>query len=234
MSKYPRRTVAGLAAAALGFSGAIVATTPTVAHAVKCTAEDAKYQIFSFNDFHGRLINRDTQLAANLFTIVEDSRAAMGDDAVLLTSNGDSIGGSTFVSAVGNDQPTLDVLNAAGLQVSTTGNHEFDQGFNDLAGRVAPTSGFDYLAANVTDASGNVATPLKSHEIFTLTDAAGKSVRVAVVVQRSGTEVHYMIDVRADNKQPVEEPTEEPSKPVEKPSEPDAEKPKPGLPKTGV
>lgn len=162
MSKLPRRSIAGLAAGALGLSGAIVATVaPTAAFAVDCVAPNT-VEVLSFNDFHGRVQN-----AAALFTVVEQLRADVGEDNVLLTSNGDSIGGSTFVSAVADDLPTLKVLNAAGVEVSAAGNHEFDKGWTDLSGRVVAASDFPYLAANVYDAdTTTVASPLQEYELF--------------------------------------------------------------------
>ncbi|NLE97968.1 MAG: bifunctional metallophosphatase/5'-nucleotidase, partial [Propionibacterium sp.] len=181
MSKFHRRSMAGLAATALGLSGAIVASVPGVAAAAEeCVAETTSIQIFSFNDFHGRV-----EGAANLFTVVEEARAALGEDNVLLTSNGDSIGGSTFVSAVADDNPTLDVLQAAGLEVSAAGNHEFDKGWSDLSGRVVPHGPLDqrfpYVAANVLDGAGNVAAPLKAYELF---EKGGVTIAVVGAVTR--------------------------------------------------
>ena len=49
---------------------------------------------------------------------------------------GDLIGASTFESFIANDKPTIDALNEAGLEVSAVGNHEFDQGYDDLVDRV--------------------------------------------------------------------------------------------------
>ncbi len=49
---------------------------------------------------------------------------------------GDLIGASTFESFIQHDKPTIDALNAAGLDVSSVGNHEFDQGYDDLVNRV--------------------------------------------------------------------------------------------------
>ena len=49
---------------------------------------------------------------------------------------GDLIGASTFESFIQNDKPTIDALNEAGLEVSAVGNHEFDQGYDDLVNRV--------------------------------------------------------------------------------------------------
>lgn len=163
MSNLSRRPIAGLAAAALGFTGIVVGQTPQLASAApsECTVANSVHLV-SFNDFHGRIED-----AGKLFTSVEQLRAASGEDNVLLVSNGDNIGGSTFVSAVSNDKPTLDVLNAAGVDASTTGNHEFDQGWSDLAGRVATSSNFSYLAANVVKkGTDEVAAPLKAYELF--------------------------------------------------------------------
>ena len=76
---------------------------------------------------------------------------------------GDLIGASTFESFIAQDKPTIDALNAAGLEVSAVGNHEFDQGYDDLVNRVmtpydAATNPFggaawQYLGANVRKAS---------------------------------------------------------------------------------
>jgi len=90
--------------------------------------------LLNTNDFHGRIDANTVKFAGT----VESERAAAqsaGGDAVLLAA-GDSIGASLFASSVAQDQPTIDVLNALQLKASAVGNHEFDQGFDDLTGRV--------------------------------------------------------------------------------------------------
>ena len=77
----------------------------------------------------------------------------------MFAAAGDLIGASTFESFIDNDKPTIDALNAAGLEVSAAGNHEFDQGYDDLINRVMapydattnPQGGanWEYIAANV-------------------------------------------------------------------------------------
>src|SRR5690606_34315210 len=62
---------------------------------------------------------------------------------------GDNIGASLFASSSQQDQPTIDVLNALDLEVSAVGNHEFDQGYADLTGRVDAAADFTNLGANV-------------------------------------------------------------------------------------
>ena len=54
----------------------------------------------------------------------------------MFAAAGDLIGASTFESFIDKDKPTIDALNSAGLDVSSAGNHEFDQGYNDLVNRV--------------------------------------------------------------------------------------------------
>jgi 5'-nucleotidase len=110
-------------------------------------------QLLSINDFHGRLESPSTVNgqavggAAQLVGLVDQLRAANPNTAWV--SAGDNIGASTFISAIDGDNPTLDALNAGGLNVSAVGNHEFDKGLADLLGRVEDRAEFPYLAANV-------------------------------------------------------------------------------------
>ncbi|MFF0379043.1 ExeM/NucH family extracellular endonuclease [Actinoplanes missouriensis] len=106
-------------------------------------------QLLSINDFHGRLESPTTGNggAAQLVGAVDQLRAANPNTAWI--SAGDNIGASTFISAIDNDNPTIDVLNEGGLAVSAVGNHEFDKGLSDLLGRVEDRAEFPYLAANV-------------------------------------------------------------------------------------
>jgi 5'-nucleotidase len=67
----------------------------------------------------------------------------------LVVSGGDSIGASTFTSFIQKDQPTIDALNAIGVDASAIGNHELDQGQADLVGRVIPATNYPLLGANI-------------------------------------------------------------------------------------
>jgi len=101
----------------------------------------------NINDFHGRIDANTVKLAGT----VEQQRAA-ADGPVAFLSAGDNIGASLFASAVQDDQPTIDVLNALGLAASAVGNHEFDTGYDDLVDRViadGQNAAFPYLGANV-------------------------------------------------------------------------------------
>ena len=117
-------------------------------------------QILGTNDFHGRL-QRDgagpTAGAAVLAGAVKQLRAANPD--TVFAAAGDLIGASTFESFIAKDKPTIDALNEAGLEVSAAGNHEFDQGYDDLVNRVMapydaddnPFGGanWEYISANL-------------------------------------------------------------------------------------
>ena len=114
------------------------------------TGGTATLNLLNFNDFHGRI---GKNLTVPFAATIEQLRAEHPDSSLLLAA-GDSIGASLFNSSVQKDQPTIDVLNALGLKASAVGNHEFDQGYDDLTGRVIGTDGkrnaqWDYLGANV-------------------------------------------------------------------------------------
>ncbi|MEU0931781.1 bifunctional metallophosphatase/5'-nucleotidase [Embleya sp. NPDC005971] len=85
----------------------------------------------------------------------------------LTIAAGDMIGASPLLSGLFHDEPTIEALNKVGLDVTSVGNHEFDEGKKELQrmqwGGCHPTEGcytpgrkfegadFQYLAANVLD-----------------------------------------------------------------------------------
>lgn len=108
--------------------------------------------VLTVNDFHGRLEATGSGVAgaAVLAGAVKSKRAE--NPNTLFVSAGDNIGASTFTSLIQQDNPTIDTLVAAGLDVSAVGNHEFDRGFADLVDRVIPRFGGNTDTANVTEA----------------------------------------------------------------------------------
>ncbi|MEW2445704.1 bifunctional metallophosphatase/5'-nucleotidase [Micromonospora marina] len=77
---------------------------------------------------------------------------------------GDLVGGSPLTSAAFHDEPAVELMDSLGMQISSVGNHEFDEGVAELLrlqrGGCHPTDGcadgdgfrgarFQYLAANV-------------------------------------------------------------------------------------
>ena len=136
--------------------------------------------LLNINDFHGRISGT---LMGGVLTAsptvqfagtVERLRAEHGAANTLFMSAGDNLGASLFPSAIAQDAPTIDVLNALGLEVSAVGNHEFDGGLADLR-RIEGLLDAPILGANVYyTATGELALPA-----YAIVEAAG--LRVGVV-----------------------------------------------------
>ena len=107
---------------------------------------EIQLQVLSFNDFHGHLqppSGRDETLGAQLDP---DDTLVGGAEYLASTLNrlrtkaryshtvaaGDLIGGTPFLSGLFHDEPAVESLNALGLDVSGVGNHEFDEGDEEL------------------------------------------------------------------------------------------------------
>src|SRR4051794_30216287 len=180
MTTSHRRVLgAGIAATALA---AFVAGTPAAGAAPSKHGPKpdlSTVQLLSINDYHGNLealpsmqlaadVDVDRTIAGgaeNLATKLSQLRASAGDSHSLTVAAGDLIGGSTFISGMFHDEPSVESLNAMGMDVSSVGNHEFDEGTTELLrmqrGGCHPTDGcyfpdapyagadFQYLAANV-------------------------------------------------------------------------------------
>jgi 5'-nucleotidase len=101
------------------------------------------------------------------------------DPNTFVVAAGDSIGASPLLSGLFHDEPTIEALNVMGMDVSGVGNHEFDEGIDELLrmqnGGCHPIDGcqdgtpflgslFQYLAANVLYA-GTQNTVLPAYEI---------------------------------------------------------------------
>ncbi len=135
------------------------------------TPKLVRLQILAFNDYHGHLEAStpgtvDDQAAGGseyLSTALKQLRA--GKKYSLTVAAGDLIGGSPALSGLFHDEPSVESLNAMQLDVSSVGNHEFDEGVTELLrmqdGGCHPVDGcyfpaqpyagadFQWLAANV-------------------------------------------------------------------------------------
>lgn len=143
--------------------------------------------VLDINDFHGRIAQG---LTVPFAATIQQLRGEYPDSS-LLVGDGDLIGASLFASSIQRDQPAIDVLNALDLKASSVGNHEFDQGYDDLVNRVITNKAtgkrnaqWDYLGANVYR-KGTTTPALPEYSIQ---DVDGVKVGViGAVTQETGT-----------------------------------------------
>ena len=69
--------------------------------------------------------------AEYLATTLKLRATTPGRDSLTATA-GDLIGGSPFLSGLFHDEPSVESLETMGLDVSSVGNHEFDEGTTEL------------------------------------------------------------------------------------------------------
>lgn len=141
-------------------------------------------QLLAFNDYHGHLappsgadgLVGTTDAGGSEYLSTHLARLRDGNETSFTVAAGDLVGGSPFLSGLFKDEPSVESLNAMGLDVSGVGNHEFDRGVDELLrlqeGGCHPVDGcyfpddpyegadFPWLAANVTeDATGETVLP---------------------------------------------------------------------------
>ena len=147
------------------FGQLLAATTVTAvavsgAPALAAEADEVTFSVTNFTDFHGHLelaeaTDRDTGALVGYKEMGAARMAALikyvnKDQEYALTSSGDNVGGSAFVSAISEDKYTNEALNTMNLDVTAVGNHEFDKGTEDLMDRIVKESEFPIIGANVT------------------------------------------------------------------------------------
>ena len=164
-TQHPRRSLrAAVATVGLGLVVSPLTLLAPAAHA----ADPVEINLLDINDFHGRIDANTVRFA----TTVEKLRAESGEASTAFVSAGDNIGASLFASAVQDDEPMIEVLNALDMKASAVGNHEFDKGFDWLKSTVIdgedPTytaAAFPHLGANVY-AKGTTTPVLEEYTVF--------------------------------------------------------------------
>lgn len=115
---------------------------------LNATAKPVSIDIATINDFHGR-IEADGKAAGAAVISGAVAEFRKNNPNLIFAGAGDLIGASTFTSFIQKDEPTIDALNLAGLDVSAAGNHEFDEGWEDLRDRVQDRADWEYISSNV-------------------------------------------------------------------------------------
>jgi 5'-nucleotidase len=154
-----------------------------------CVGGNFKAKVLGFNDFHGQLeqgrvvAGRPAGGAAVLASYLKAAQLGI-EDQTLIVHAGDHVGASPPASALLKDEPSIqflnllanaactheDRLNPACNVVGTVGNHELDEGMNELLRLLSggnhengpfledpyPGARFPYVSANVIErATGN-------------------------------------------------------------------------------
>lgn len=196
----------------LALTPGVVAPAPLCAATTACedgaaarapVGKTTVVRVIAFNDFHGNLDGAALALRSDvdgLFVATPaGARAGVPAGGVdflaglvrqlreaapysIVVSAGDLIGASPLNSALFHDEPTIETMNRLGLDFNAVGNHEFDEGKDELlrmqnggchptdpnscqgdkVGTPEPFEGaaFEFLAANVEeDASGRTLFP---------------------------------------------------------------------------
>ena len=95
-------------------------------------------QLLAFNDYHGHLEADGNGEADGVvagggeYLSSKLSELREGVPRSLTVAAGDLIGGSPAFSGLFHDEPSVESLNAMELDVSSVGNHEFDEGVTEL------------------------------------------------------------------------------------------------------
>ncbi|MCD4483786.1 bifunctional metallophosphatase/5'-nucleotidase [Chromobacterium vaccinii] len=113
----------------------------------EAAAGQVAVKMIAFNDFHGNLEapgtlaipdpkdpSKTVKVTAGgvdyLAAWVKQLRAQLPNTVVV--SAGDLIGASPLVSGMFHDEPTIEAMNLLGLDINAVGNHEFDDGQEEL------------------------------------------------------------------------------------------------------
>ncbi|WFB11706.1 bifunctional metallophosphatase/5'-nucleotidase [Streptomyces sp. LX-29] len=189
-----RRRLTAAVAVLAGTAGVLTAAIPAGAQGTDTTSHEpgghegrhhgrtVDVQLLSFNDLHGNLeppqgssgtvteqlpdgTTKAVPAGGVEYLATALRKARKGHPYSVTAAGGDMIGGSPMLSGLFHDEPTVEALNKLDLDVTSVGNHEFDEGLAELKrmrdGGCHPQEGcyekgktfrgadFPYLGANV-------------------------------------------------------------------------------------
>jgi 5'-nucleotidase len=143
-----------------------------------------KVRLLGVNDLHGHLESPRAGLGGAAWLKAHLDRATLRGRTIRVHA-GDMIGATPLISSWFHDEPTMEAGNELGFDVGTLGNHEFDEGGDELIrilrggrragpealkrdadGRLVNTSSptyagaaYPYIAANTVDREGELRLP---------------------------------------------------------------------------
>jgi len=200
------------ARALLRFSVSSIATMALLAcsHLNPVVADPVmRISVLAFNDLHGNLeppLLSIREQVHQVSTAVPAGGIAYMASAIqqlkvqnplhAVVSAGDMIGATPLISALFLDEPTIEAVNAIGIDFNAVGNHEFDKGVAELermrrggcaqftrlkpclVNTAFPGANFEFLAANVKKENGQTLFPAYGIKVF---KQGGHEVKVGFV-----------------------------------------------------
>lgn len=175
----------------IALAGCVAAPSP-----VAVSASPVRINLLAINDFHGnldppsggaRMFNPanpgkwDTTPAGGAPRLATAVKQLSERPNTIMVAAGDLIGASPLLSSLFHDEPTIEALSKMGLAITSVGNHEFDEGWQELRrmqeGGCHPVDGckgprpfagadFDYLAASTYLDSGETLFPAYAVRAF--------------------------------------------------------------------
>lgn len=172
--------ISALRSRVFAFTGVLLSACAPMNELPIASNEKINVSILAFNDLHGhleppslsvreRIDGNLTEVpaggAAYLAAAIQHHKKLNPFNAVV--SAGDMIGATPLISALFLDEPTIEAVNAMGIDFNAVGNHEFDKGTPELmrmrrggcekftrlepcqVNRQFPGANFEFLAANV-------------------------------------------------------------------------------------
>ena len=178
-----------LACAAAGLTVTALTAQPASAqppgHKATAPASTTSVRLLALNDFHGNLEpptgssgqavdEHGETVPAGGAAYVATHLKRLRNRHTLTVAQGDLIGATPLISAAYHDEPSVQFLGDVGVTASAVGNHEFDEGYQELLriqnGGCHPEDGcspegrwrgakYDYLSANVLKKQGRRKVP---------------------------------------------------------------------------
>ncbi len=126
----------------------MLVSAPGPAFPANAQAAPVEVRILAINDFHGNLRpptggiriadpakeTKSIEVAAGgveyMATLVKQLRGQASN--TIFVAAGDLIGASPLLSAMFHDEPSIEALSMMGLEIASVGNHEFDEGKDEL------------------------------------------------------------------------------------------------------
>ncbi len=183
--------------ALMASSIAVLALSACMHPSLRSVDAPMRISVIAFNDLHGHLeppmLSVREQVNGTPTTVPAGGIAYMASAIEQLKSQnplhavvsaGDMIGATPLISALFLDEPTIEAVNAIGIDFNAVGNHEFDKGVAELermrrggcaqftrlkpclVNTAFPGANFEFLAANVKKENNQTLFPAYGIKVF--------------------------------------------------------------------